>query len=63
MPKDDYQDLIDELLCGDVPTMSMLLDLIPVKYWTNASAIPEFEDHAYSKHLVQIVRTDSLSVK
>ncbi|KAH7130048.1 hypothetical protein B0J11DRAFT_612756 [Dendryphion nanum] len=28
---------IDDLLSGDFPTMSLLLDLTPVEYWTNAS--------------------------
>jgi hypothetical protein len=34
----DHREYIDSLLCGDFATMSLLLDLFPIEYWTNASS-------------------------
>ncbi|KAK3692977.1 hypothetical protein B0T22DRAFT_504251 [Podospora appendiculata] len=33
-----HRDLVDRLLCGHLPTISLLLGLVPVEYWTNTSA-------------------------
>ena len=35
---------IDSVLCGHFPTISTLLGLIPVKYWTNISSISMMDD-------------------
>ncbi|KAI3331261.1 hypothetical protein F4824DRAFT_504290 [Ustulina deusta] len=35
----DYREVLDQVLCGHVPTLSTLLDLFPVEYWTNTSPI------------------------
>ncbi|KAJ3564080.1 hypothetical protein NPX13_g7969 [Xylaria arbuscula] len=35
----DYRDVLDQVLCGHVPTLSTLLGLFPVEYWTNTSPI------------------------
>ena len=35
---------MDELLCGDLATISTLLGLFPVEYWTNASAISTVDE-------------------
>ncbi|RYP66621.1 hypothetical protein DL771_007690 [Monosporascus sp. 5C6A] len=34
-----HQDILDNMLCGDVPTLSTLLGLFPVEYWTNTSSL------------------------
>ncbi len=34
----------DELLCGHFPTISILLGLFPVEYWTNATAISTVDE-------------------
>jgi hypothetical protein len=34
----DHRAYIDTLLCGDFATMSLLVDLFPLEYWTNASS-------------------------
>ncbi|KAI2625026.1 hypothetical protein GGR54DRAFT_546929 [Hypoxylon sp. NC1633] len=33
------RDTLDSMLCGHVPTVSMLLGLFPVEYWTNTSSL------------------------
>ena len=38
------KDLSDELLCGHFPTISMLLGLFPVEYWTNATTISTVDE-------------------
>jgi hypothetical protein len=40
----DYRAYIDSLLCGDFATMSLLLDLFPIEYWTNASSSSTADD-------------------
>ncbi|TPX18253.1 uncharacterized protein E0L32_002762 [Thyridium curvatum] len=35
---------IDELLCGDGRTLSMLLGLAPMEYWTNATAVSSVDE-------------------
>jgi hypothetical protein len=39
-----YKDLIDGLLCGHFPTVSILLGLLPVEYYTNASAVSTVDE-------------------
>ncbi|KAI0165685.1 hypothetical protein GGR57DRAFT_448366 [Xylariaceae sp. FL1272] len=34
-----YRQVLDELLCGHVPTLSTLLGLFPTEYWSNTSPI------------------------
>ncbi|KAI0450370.1 hypothetical protein F5B21DRAFT_491381 [Xylaria acuta] len=34
-----YRDVLDHMLCGHVPSLSTLLDLFPIEYWTNTSPI------------------------
>ena len=33
---ESHQELVDNLLCGHLPTVSLLIGLFPVDYWTNA---------------------------
>ncbi|KAI1410508.1 hypothetical protein F5Y13DRAFT_202313 [Hypoxylon sp. FL1857] len=33
------REILDNMVCGHVPTMSMLLGLFPVDYWTNTSSL------------------------
>ncbi|KAI0503106.1 hypothetical protein F5B22DRAFT_662609 [Xylaria bambusicola] len=35
-----YKEVLDQVLCGHVPTLSTLLGLFPVEYWSNTSPIP-----------------------
>ncbi|RYP06116.1 hypothetical protein DL764_003338 [Monosporascus ibericus] len=34
-----HQDILQSMLCGHVPTLSTLLGLFPVEYWTNTSSL------------------------
>ncbi|KAI1119013.1 hypothetical protein F5Y14DRAFT_118637 [Nemania sp. NC0429] len=34
-----YKEVLDQVLCGHVPTISALLGLFPVEYWTNTSPV------------------------
>ncbi len=34
-----HQEIIDNMLCGHVPTLSTLVGLFPVEYWTNTSSL------------------------
>ncbi|KAG8164407.1 hypothetical protein KVR01_006325 [Diaporthe batatas] len=36
---DSRKELMDKMLCGDTPTVSTLLGLVPAEYWTNASCV------------------------
>ena len=40
----DLKTTIDNLLCGDFTTMSLLLGLFPVEFWTNGSAIASLDE-------------------
>ncbi|EOA85592.1 uncharacterized protein SETTUDRAFT_40231 [Exserohilum turcica Et28A] len=40
----DHRAYVDSILCGDFVTMSLLLDLFPVEYWTNASSSSTADD-------------------
>ena len=33
------KDLLDRILCGNFSTLSMLLGLFPVEYWSNTTAV------------------------
>ncbi|CZT09134.1 uncharacterized protein RAG0_13991 [Rhynchosporium agropyri] len=33
------KDYMDKLLCGSFPTMALLLGLVPIEYWTGATAV------------------------
>ena len=37
--------LLDSLLCGNAPTICMLLRLTPVEYWTNSTVTSSVEEH------------------
>ncbi|GAP90422.1 putative mynd finger family protein [Rosellinia necatrix] len=43
-----HRETLDRLLCGDVPTLSAILGLFPVEYWTNASTVPLGEEQILS---------------
>lgn len=36
--QDDLKALVDYILCGHFPTMSIIFGLMPIEYWTNSSA-------------------------
>lgn len=41
---EDHEELMDRILCGHFPTVSILLGLFPVEYWTNATPISTVDD-------------------
>ncbi|KAH9217441.1 hypothetical protein DL95DRAFT_406771 [Leptodontidium sp. 2 PMI_412] len=45
------KDLMDAILCGSFPTMSLLLGLVPIEYWTNTTAVSHTLQRRYSKRL------------
>lgn len=40
----DYQALIDRLVCGHFATISILMGLFPVEYWSNATTLSNAEE-------------------
>ncbi|KAF3357291.1 hypothetical protein VdG1_05869 [Verticillium dahliae VDG1] len=38
------QEILDNLLCGHAPTVSLLLGVSPVEYWTNATAVSTLQE-------------------
>ncbi|RYP70723.1 hypothetical protein DL769_004873 [Monosporascus sp. CRB-8-3] len=42
-----HQDILDNMLCGHVPTLSTLLGLFPVEYWTNTSSLSLGDEGMY----------------
>ena len=50
--------LSDNLLCGDFSTISTLLGLFPVEYWTNASAVST-ADEAMMDSMLKIMGKDA----
>ena len=45
----DHQALIDRLVCGHFATISILIGLFPVEYWTNATATSNAEEELLYK--------------
>ncbi|KAF2655008.1 hypothetical protein K491DRAFT_704879 [Lophiostoma macrostomum CBS 122681] len=43
-----FSDSADKLLCGDLPTVALILGLKPVHYWTNATATWHLNDSVFS---------------
>lgn len=43
----DLKALVDSILCGHFPTMSIIFGVIPIEYWTNATAISSVEEHLF----------------
>ncbi|KAI0096587.1 hypothetical protein GGR51DRAFT_543152 [Nemania sp. FL0031] len=41
-----HSEVLNHMLCGHVPTLSTLLDLFPLEYWTNTSSVPASEAQA-----------------
>ncbi|KAI1195343.1 hypothetical protein F5X97DRAFT_308398 [Nemania serpens] len=39
-----HREVLDDILCGHVPTVSTLLDLFPVEYWTNTSSTSQGDE-------------------
>ncbi|KAI1379949.1 hypothetical protein F4677DRAFT_408098 [Hypoxylon crocopeplum] len=40
----NYREVLDNVVCGHVPTMSILLGLFPVDYWTNTTSLSADEE-------------------
>ncbi|KAI1140251.1 hypothetical protein F5Y05DRAFT_424149 [Hypoxylon sp. FL0543] len=47
-----HRKALEDMLCGDVPTLSMLLGLLPMEYWTNSSPI-SYTDEASPSRVVE----------
>jgi len=43
--EEDLKLLVDRILCGHFPTISILFGLVPIEYWTNSSAVSSVEEH------------------
>ena len=43
--QEDMKALVDEILCGHFPTLSILFGLMPIEYWTNSTATSGVEEH------------------
>lgn len=45
-------EILEDLLCGDIPTLSSILGLFPIDYWANTSPLSVYEEEeiaAYNK--------------
>jgi len=49
---------VDNILCGHFPTISTLLGLFPVEYWTNASATSGVDDLMMDTHFLTEMASD-----
>jgi hypothetical protein len=47
--EESYQAYVNFLLCGDFSTMSLLLDLFPLEYWTNLSSSSSADDAMFDE--------------
>ena len=43
--QEDLKALVDDILCGHFPTLSIILGLMPIEYWTNSTATSGVEEH------------------
>lgn len=53
--------VLDAMLCGDTPTVSTLLALFPVEYWTNASCV-SYGDNTFVDSVGELRVPSQLSV-
>ncbi len=51
--QEDLKALVDSILCGHFPTLSILFGLTPIEYWTNSTATSGVEEHLFDK----VIRT------
>jgi hypothetical protein len=52
-----YKALMDKLYCGHFPTVSVLVGLFPVEYWTNASSVSTAEEGLLDKTTTRVDTT------
>lgn len=50
----DQGEIVDDMLCGHVSTISALLDLFPAEYWTNTSDISHSDEQAFQSAMTAI---------
>ena len=43
--QEDLKALVDDILCGHFPTLSVIFELMPIEYWTNSTAVSGVEEH------------------
>ncbi|KAI4126246.1 MAG: hypothetical protein LQ347_005055 [Umbilicaria vellea] len=47
--QEDLKALVDSVLCGHFPTLSILFGLMPIEYWTNSTATSNADEHLFDK--------------
>ena len=57
--QEDLKALVDGILCGHFPTLSILFGLMPIEYWTNSTATSNVEEHFFDKIIRTIGDKDS----
>jgi len=57
--EEDLKALVDSILCGHFPTLSILFGLVPIEYWTNSSAVSSVEEHLMNTILPSTGSIDS----
>ncbi len=57
--QEDLKALVDGILCGHFPTLSILFGLMPIEYWTNSTATSGVEEHFFDKIIRTIGEKDS----
>ena len=45
--QEDLKALVDDILCGHFPTLSILFGLMPIEYWSNSTATSGVEEHIF----------------
>ena len=55
----DLKALVNEILCGHFPTLSILFGLMPIEYWTNSTATSGVEEHLFDNVTRTIGHRDS----
>ena len=56
--EEDPRALVDRILCGHFPTLSILFGLMPIEYWTNSTAISGVGEHLFDKVMSTMIDTD-----
>ncbi|MCJ1380446.1 hypothetical protein MMC17_003550 [Xylographa soralifera] len=54
----DLKALVDSILCGHFPSLSIIFGLVPIEYWTNSTATSSVEEHIFDSIMAK-KETDS----
>lgn len=55
--QEDVKKLVDSILCGHFPTISILFGLMPIEYWTNSTAISTVSEHLFDNVINTMEKT------